>query len=327
MKIGLISAAHMHLDAYATEVRNLPGVTVSGLWDDNPERLARKSSEYGVNPINDLDRLIESSDAVIICAENAHHRALTERAAQAKKSVLCEKPLATSPDDAAAMVQVCQANGVSLMTAFPCRFATAFLQLHAMVANGDLGDILAVRGTNRGQCPGGWFVDKALSGGGAVMDHTVHVTDLLRVLLADECASVFCESDNTLLHGDFDDSGFLSLTFEQGAFATLDASWSRPPSFPTWGDVTLSVIGTEGTADADLFAQGSLLYTNQGGPRQTGWGSSTDKGLVRAWIDSLRTGAPPPVTGVDGLRTVEVVEAAYKSVVSHQNEPVLRRAV
>jgi predicted dehydrogenase len=327
LKIGILSAAHLHADSYAAQIAAHPGAEIAGFWDADPERLARKSAEYGTTPYADPDTLLAACDAVIVCSENVHHKPLVERAVAARKPVLCEKPLATTPDDARAMVDACAAAGVPLFTAFPTRFSPAFQQLYRSVRNGDLGEILAVRGTNRGRCPGGWFIDKSLSGGGAVMDHTVHVTDLLRFLLKDEPVSVFCEADNGILHGDFDDTGFLSINFAGGVFATLDASWSRPKTFPTWGDVTLGLVGTRGVAELDMFAQESVLYDDaRDRVSYQGWDSSIDAGLVAAFVRAVTTGAPGDIaTGEDGLRAVEVVEAAYQSASTHKLAPVHRR--
>lgn len=328
VKIGILSAAHLHAASYVAQIHAHPDAQLVGLWDADASRAEKWAEQWGCSPFADVDALFDVCDAVAICSENINHRPLTEQAARAKKPVLCEKPLATTPNDALLMVQTCQAENVPLMTAFPCRFSPAFGHLLTVVKNGDLGEILAVRGTNRGRCPGGWFVDKALSGGGAVMDHTVHVADLLRVLTGSEAKTVFCEADNNLLHGNFDDTGFLSFTFENNVFATLDASWSRPKSFPTWGDVTLGVTGTNGVLELDMFAQESVLYDDKTGRvSYQNWGTSIDKGLVDAFIHSIQSGEPVPVTGVDGLRAVEIVAAAYESVRTHQVAPVVRATV
>ncbi|MDX1932719.1 MAG: Gfo/Idh/MocA family oxidoreductase [Capsulimonadales bacterium] len=327
IRIGLLSAAHLHIDSYAAQLRSLPQVALTGLWDDDAERRTRKAAEYGCPAFESVEAVLDRCDAVVICSENVHHPTLTAQAARAGRTILCEKPLATTPENARTMVDLCAEAGVSLYTAFPCRFSAAFQQLIKMVRHGDLGEILAVRGTNHGQCPFGWFVDPALSGGGAVMDHTVHVTDLLRVLLGSECASVFCEADSGLLHGDFDDTGFLTLNFENGVFATLDASWSRPKTFPTWGDVTLGVVGTKGFIELDMFRQQTMVYDDRRGTATYGgWGSDIDAGLIRAFIESVETGVPHSeiASGTDGLRAVEVVAAAYRSADTHRPEAVLR---
>ena len=328
VKIGILSAAHLHVDSYAAQLRNVENAQIVGIWDENAERRAKKAMQFGVEGFDTVAALLDVCDAVIVCAENSYHRPLVEQAAKAGKAVLCEKPLATTPDDARAMVQACADANVPLMTAFPCRFSPAFAQLLTAVQNGDLGEILAVRGTNQGQCPFGWFVDKKLSGGGCVTDHAVHVTDLLRVLLDKEVDSVYCEADNRLLHGDFEDTGFLTLNFAGGVFATLDSSWSRPKSFPTWGNVTLAVTGTKGVMELDMFGQESVLYSDTTN-RVTyqGWGSGIDAGLVKAFVRTVETGQAQDgiAMGTDGLRAVEVVAAAYASIASGQPASVRRQ--
>lgn len=325
-RIGLISTAHMHVGSYVHQLQGLEGVQITGLYDDDSTRQAERATLFGVEEKPTLEALLESCDAVTICSENVKHLPFTLAAAAAGKHILCEKPLATTPDHAREMVDACEKAGVKLFTAFPCRFSPAFQQLKSAVEAGELGEVLAARCTNQGKCPGGWFVQKELSGGGAVMDHTVHVTDLLRALLKDEVSEVYCESGNGLLHGDFDDTGFLTLTFDKGVFATLDASWSRPKSFPTWGNVTAAIIGTKGVIEMDMFTQESVLYSDKTGQvSYQGWGSDIDKGLVSAFLSELRGESTPIATGVDGLRAVEVVEAAYKSVETAQPAAVVRR--
>lgn len=329
LKIGILGTAHGHADSYAAEVSAHPGAELIGVWDDNAERLATNAAQYSAAAFDMMDALCEASDAIIVCSENVYHRPLTEAAARHGKSVLCEKPLATTPEDARAMIAACDLAGVPLFTAFPCRFSPAFIALRDAAHRGDLGEILAVRGTNRGKCPFGWFVDTKLSGGGAVMDHTVHVSDLLRVLLRSEVVSVFCESDNRMFSGDFDDTGIVQLTFGSGVFATIDCSWSRPPqTFPTWGDVTMGVQGTRATVEMNMFAQGATLYNESAAKIQTlGYGSGTDGGMVAAFVRAVETGESGDLaTGTDGLRTVEIVAAAYESVQTHQPVPVQRFA-
>lgn len=327
LNVGILSAAHLHVDSYAHQLNGLTDeARLVGVWDADGARREKKAAQYNTTAFNSVDELLTACDAVVVGSENAHHRALVLQAARANKHVLCEKPLATTPSDARAMIAACEAAGVQLMTAFPCRFSPAFQSLLASVRAGEIGDVLAVRGTNRGRCPGGWFIDKALSGGGAIMDHTVHVADLLRALLHSEPVEVHCEMGSGILHGDFDDTGFLTITFENGVFATLDASWSRPKTFPTWGDVTLGVTGTRGVIELDLFAQESTLYDDAAGTvRYQGWGSSIDAGMVAAFVRAVSAGTPVPVTGVDGLRAVEVVEAAYQSAATGQPAPVWQR--
>lgn len=319
VRIGMMSFAHMHAASYAHSIVSRPDTVLVGIADHDSARAQKMAQTFGTQSFADYDALLDADiDAVVICSENVRHRALTEMAASAGKHILCEKPLATSVADGEAMISACKAAGVQLMTAFPCRFSPVFQRLKAVVDSGDAGEILAIRGTNRGRNPGGWFVNKSESGGGATMDHTVHVTDLCRWLLGDEVREVYAEISHEIGHQEFDDVGFLTLTFEKGTFATLDASWSRPKSFPTWGDVTMEVVTTKGTLSMDMFAQNLTLYSDTANSVSwRHWGDSIDDGLVGAFAQAVADGTPVPITGEDGLRAAEVALAAYRSAELH----------
>lgn len=315
VKIGIMSMAHMHAYSYAAAINAIEDATLVGIADHDPDRAEQAAQQFDTTAYPDYEALLNAGvDAVVIGSENVKHRPLCEMAAKAGKHVLCEKPLATTVEDGEAMIAICKEHNVQLMTAFPCRFSPAMERLKACVDSGEAGAVLAIRGTNRGRCPFGWFVDKSLSGGGAVIDHTVHVTDLMRWLLKDEVKTVYAETSNRMFGRDFEDIGFLTLTFTKGVFATLDSSWSRPKSFPTWGDVTMAVVCERGTLTLDMFSQNLVLYSDRtGGVTWHPWGSNVDELMLRAFVKAVREGSPVPVTGEDGLRAAEVALAAYRS--------------
>jgi UDP-N-acetylglucosamine 3-dehydrogenase len=317
VKIGILSFAHGHAYSYGWALKNYDRITFAGVADADAARGRSAATSYDVPYFETEEALLSSGlDGVVITSENIHHRALVEKAVAAGVgAILCEKPLAPNMADARAMVDLCAAKGVRLATAFPCRFAPAFTRLRAQVQSGAVGDVLAIRGTNRGRMPGGWFVEKELSGGGAVIDHTVHVADLNRWLLGREAVEVYAEIGNGFHHQEWEDTGFLTITYEGGIFTTLDTSWSRPKTFPTWGDVTMQVVGTGGVAEMDMFAQSLSHYNDKGGNVDwVNWGSNMDAGLVDEFA-ALAAGEPAPTlaTGEDGLRAVAVAIAAYKS--------------
>ena len=316
VKIGMMSFAHMHAGSYAHSIVRRPDTEMVGIADHDPTRTEAMSQRFETQAFESYEALLAAPglEAVVVCSENARHRELTELAAAAGKHVLCEKPLATSVEDGEAMIAACKSAGVQLMTAFPCRYSAVMQRLKAALDSGQAGNILAIRGTNRGRNPGGWFTQKALSGGGATIDHTVHVTDLMRWVLKDEVKEVYCEMSNGIGHQEFDDVGFLSLTFRSGVFGTLDASWSRPKMFPTWGDVTMDVVCDNGTLSMDMFSQNLVLYSDKGNNVSWhNWGSNSDDALVGAFAKAIAEGSPVPVTGEDGLRAAEVAFAAYRS--------------
>lgn len=317
-KIGILSFAHLHAHSYAACLNALTDATLAGVWDDDPKRGRAAARQHGTRFHADLDAFLASDvEGVIIAAENVRHRPLAEAAAAAGKWILCEKPLATTVADAKAMIAACRRAKVGLGTAFPCRFAPPLMAAREQLLRGDFGEILAVACTNHGQYPGGWFSDPALSGGGAVMDHTVHVADALRWMLGKEITRVYCEADNLLHRGRFatDDLGSLHLEMDGGVQVSHLASWSRAKSFPTWGDVTMEFVGTGGVLYVDAFRQKLDLYSDDT-MRATwpGWGDNPDLGLIADFVVATRERRSPAVTGEDGLRAVEVAVAAHKAL-------------
>lgn len=320
MKIGIISFAHMHAYGYAIALQQMEDVEVAGIADDDEKRGQDMARQFQTKYYPSIKALLETDiAAVIVTSENVHHPEHVTAAARAGKHVLCEKPLAITTSEAQQMIDVCDENGVILQTAFPVRFHPSVQRAKQMIDHGDLGRILAVKGTNRGTNPGGWFVDPAKSGGGSVMDHTVHVVDLMRWFMQAEVEEVYAEADHLFADVDIDDAGIVTMTFDNGVFATLDCSWSRNPDYPTWGDVTMKIVGSAGTLSVDVFGQSMVAYANKG-VHWDPWGDDMDAEMVKDFIKRVQMNQAPFVTGKDGLKTVEVALGAYES--SQQQQPI-----
>jgi len=314
-KVGIISFAHMHAVSYAGALQTL-GVGVAGVYDDDAARGEQMAGRFGTRFFGELDALLaENLDGVIVCSENVNHRPHVEAAAGRVPNILCEKPIATTLEDAREMIGACERAGSRLQIAFPVRFAPPVQKLKGLLESGTLGRIISAKCTNRGRMPGGWFVEREKAGGGAVMDHTVHVVDVLRWALGTEVTEIYAEVGYGLLHDtQIDDAGMLSLRLENGVYGTLDTSWSRPENYPVWGDVTIEIVGERGIVRVDAFKQ--TLALTSAPARKTewvGWGSDADRGLVQDFIEMTRTGREPSITGTDGLRALEVALAAYRS--------------
>lgn len=315
IKVGLISMAHMHGRSYARVIEKLPDAKFVGIYDREQGRAQKYAAEFGVPSFSILDELLAKVDAVLICSENSLHAHYTLAAARAGKHVLCEKPLATNLEDAQEMVRACEEAGVILQTAFPIRFSVPVEEGKRTIDSGAIGKVVAINGTNHGKMPGGWFINKELAGGGAIFDHTVHVVDIMRWYLNSEVKEVYAEVDNAL-HPEFliDDMGMIAMEFEDGTIATLDPSWSRPKTFPTWGDVTLKVIGTKGTIEIDAFAQKGESFSDiVGHNKYHFWGDDSNYAMVKDFVSCINEKKKPRADGLDGLLATEVALAAYEA--------------
>jgi predicted dehydrogenase len=324
VKVGIISFAHGHANGNARCLAQLPGVELAAIADNDETRLRDAVLRFGGDAYLDYRELLARADieAVLVTSPNGEHCEHVIAAARAKKHVLCEKPIATTRADGLAMVAACREHGVKFQTAFPVRFSAPAESLRRMVRDGAIGTPLAVKATNPGRYPGGWFGDPQLAGGGAVMDHTVHVVDLLRWMFDAEINQVYAEID-TRLHRNLsvDDVATVLLTLSNGLIASLDPSWSRPKTWPTWGGLTMEVIGDKGVIAMDAFSQHLLLVEDQGPSNLfVPWAEGGDLAMIRGFLDAIRNDTEPPVTGEDGLRAMEVALCAYES--ARRCEPV-----
>lgn len=316
-KIGIMSFAHMHAYSYAACLNALPEAELAAVWDDDPERGLAVAQQFDTHFIADIRTFLGLDlGGVIITGENVKHREMAERAAAAEKWILCEKPIAPNVEDAQAIVNVCKRARVGLGTAFPCRYSAPLIAVKEIIDSGEYGEIYAASCTNNGQFPGGWFAQQAAAGGGATMDHTVHVVDVLRWMTGKEFTKVYCENGTLLRRGiDTDDLGSLHLEMQGGIKVSHIASWSRSDSFPTWGDVTLEIVAEKGIIRADAFNQKLDVYNDKALKAEWAyWGDNPDLGLVKDFVAATDECRAPSVTGVDGLRAVEVTVAAYASV-------------
>ncbi len=326
MRIGMMSFAHLHAESYIGCLRAAPGVEMIGIADDDLTRGRHFAARYGAQFFDSYAALLaEAPDAVVICSENVRHRALVEMAAAAGVHVLCEKPIATTLEDCRAVLKACDDAGVHLMTAFPMRFSAPAIEVKASLARGALGKVRCCKATNQSENPEhlrAWFSDKALAGGGAATDHSVHVVDMLRWYLESEVVEVYAEIDNLFSKGgsvDIDTAGLIMFTFENGVFVSLDCSWSRPAYYPTWGNVKIDLICERGVLQTNYFNQNLTVYSDAlQRPVWNFWGSNPDQAMIDEFVASIREGRAPAVSGEDGMKAVEVALAAYRSAETHQ---------
>lgn len=325
VKIGIISFEHMHALSYTRYLCSMDDVEVTGIADSDNFRGTEMAAKFSTAYYSDYRELLkEDIDGVVICSCNKLHAPITIDAAKAGKHVLVEKPFATNYDDAKAMLDACSSNNVKLLTAFPLRFNQASIDVKKAIDSGEIGDILCITGINHGKIPYGWFLDKNLSGGGAVIDHTVHVADLIRWFTGSEIKTVYAESGALIHNKGIDDCGILTIELENGVFATIDTSWAHHKNYTIWPEVYLEIIGTEGVIILDAFKQVERMYSSYNGEiNDEVWGSDGDLGLMREFVDVIRTEREPMVTGLDGAKAMEIALAAYKSSESHNVEKVV----
>jgi predicted dehydrogenase len=191
---------------------------------------------------------------------------------------------------------------------------------------GRLGDLIAVVGGNRGRPPlppgyPAWITDPVQAGGGALIDHSVHVTDAMRHVTGLEVATVSAEAGALLWDSGVEDVAVLTLRFRNGAVGSVDPSWSVPEGNPWDYDFYLRLLGTQGSLDVTDAAESLHVVSTNPAPvglRLASFAADPDAAMIAAFLDSVRSGrlVEPCATGEDGVRALEVALAGYASAAS-----------
>jgi predicted dehydrogenase len=149
----------------------------------------------------------------------------------------------------------------------------------------------------------------------------VHLADILLYLTGERVTSVYAQS-NRIAHADeveVETGALVTLEFASGVVATIDASWSLPDSNPTWGGLTLRAIGQSGELSIDAFGDALRGHSDDGARSiWRSYGVDANRLMLAEFIAAIREGRAPVPDGRDGLETLEVVLAAYRSSATGQ---------
>ena len=324
LKVGILGVAHVHAPFYQAALQKHPDVKLIGFWERDPDLSLEYQNRHGLTSYKDIEIFLDCVDAVVIATETKNNYTRTIQAARRGKHILCEKPLATNLDDLYQMQDTVFEKNATFMTAFPCPYSKTFARILEKTKQRDIGRILAISGTNRGICPGGWFLEPELSGGGAMMDHTVHLLDLYQRILGENPTDYFIHANNHRLETLVEDTAIISLEYPSGVIATIDCSWAYPESYKTWGDVTLKIVGEDGTITTSLFDQHLEFYPSTG-LKAIETGSNLFGRMIDEFVSAILENRLPKTSFHDGKNATEFVLKAYQNFTAHEF-PALNRS-
>ena len=257
--------------------------------------------------------------AVWVATPHALHRVHVEQIAAARRHVLCEKPLATTVEDAAAIVRACNRARVTLGTGYHLRHHPLHKEARRLVRSGELGPVqIATAEWSLPATPPGasaaWRREPELSGGGILTGTGIHAIDLLRFVLSDEVDEVTALTDAASSPiSPLESRALALLRFRTGTLAFVRCA--RGVYAPS---NTLEVQGTRGSLIAhrtiDELTRGRLEVLGAD-TQLSGMPAGTDMYALqaRAFADAVVRGDEPDASGGDGLRMTAIATALYQS--------------
>jgi predicted dehydrogenase len=309
------------------------GVPVAALCDVNPAPAEKLAAQYGIPKVygNWREMIVEEKpDIVSVCLPNVLHREPVLFALASGAHVLCEKPLATSVEEAREMFFAAKAAGKHLMAAQNWRWEAGSRAIKRIAEAGELGDIYYAEATamrRLGIPTWGVFHQKQFSHGGALLDIGVHMLDLAVWLMGNpNPVRVSAQTQRKfgtrpeiarLLRSawdpakfDVEDFAIALIHFDNGATLLLRTSWAAHIDAETF---SVRLVGTE----AGATTTPPMVYHNrQGMPAsetlQIGQVSSYEREIAH-WLKVCAGEAEPMVTHEESLNVQRIIEAAYES--------------
>jgi predicted dehydrogenase len=340
IRVGLIGCGWIG----SAHSRVLKGLVAGGLVDaevvafadpvlDTAQAFAR--AHRAVLATTEPARLLEAVDAVWICTPTGTHRGLVEQAAAAGVAIYCEKPLAPTLPEVEAMVEAVEAAGVANQVGLVLRAAAPLALLQSMVASGDEGRPMAAVLRDDQYFPiqgryasGTWRADVGVSGGGALIEHSIHDLDVLAWLLG-EITDVTATTSNFAGHEGIEDVAVVTLRHASGATSSLVSVWHQVLSRGSvrrlevfcerallWLDHEdmgpLHVERTEGSIE--LAAPSAAPWLEQlVVPPDLREPLAVYAAADRAFLEALVVGRPPQPDFRVARQAHRVAEAAYRS--------------
>ena len=317
---------------------------------DPLDEMARSYEEtYGIPCSTQLDDVLNHSDvdAVIVSTPHDLHAPIGIKAAEAGKHVIVEKPMATTLEDADALIFACRKNGV-LCSAKEAgvRYQAPTIKAKELIDDGVIGEIMAVQIAGMSNKPvsywtGGysqrvqttWRMSKSQSGGGVLLMNYIYDIHRMLYVTGLEVKRVFSEYDTFRTDAEVEDFITVAMRFNNGALGTITSASCVP------GARVSGVRGTESSGNRIFGSSGQLVFQRNellvfteksiDGLSKGEWTTLSFKSeRMQPYVDyvdrfalAAMNNRPADVPGEDGRRTLEVLVGAYES--GESGQPVL----
>jgi predicted dehydrogenase len=334
IRLGVVSFAHGHVNAYIDVIANFDDAKVVVGWDDDPERGQAQCSKFGLEWEPDLNALLarDDIDAVFVTSPTNRHAEHVAAAARAGKHVLLQKPMALTLDDCDAIINVVKETGAKFSMCYQMRCDPINIKIKELLDEGAVGNVAIVRRRHAIPAllspdfakPGNWHIDP-VQNMGMFMDDASHAADWFLWMLG-RPTSVIAEIDNIVTDAAPDDNGVAVYRFakkEMGillnsstmlaAEATTEIYGDKGVIVQNYGDAPSSSLPRPKDAVAlKIFRAGAKDWEHFDFPADTPHGARI-RDVPRQVIDYLHGKRGPVATAEEGRVCIEMILTAYEA--------------
>jgi len=322
IRVGIIGLGigRWHIESYLA----IPEAKVSAICDIDEEKLKSITIKYGImKAYSSYEELCQSDevDAVSISVPNHLHAPIAIYALEHGKHVLCENPLSTTSADAERILEVSNSfPNLKAMVAMRFRFNRDAISIKNAIENGEMGDIyygFISYLKQSGKITEDWHTKKKLSGGGTLIDHGLHLLDLVWWIMGcpkpvEAFGSTYTQAN--LLESDVEDLATGIVKFDNGATITFESAWN---ALIHDGTMAMRLFGTKG--NAALWPFRILLEdSRQITSRTADQAGIAPENQFRHFIRCIINNKNPTPSVEQGMILLRMLDAIYRSARERQ---------
>ncbi|MDN4076020.1 Gfo/Idh/MocA family protein [Fictibacillus terranigra] len=343
MEVGIaILGSGFVSDFYMNGLKEVVGHKVVVNYSRSEKRAKQFAEQWNIpNWTSNMEEAVKREDVqlVLIGLPNDVHLQATRTAANAKKNVVCTKPLGRNAAEAKEMLDLVKKAGVLHGYAETEVFSPAVIRVRELIEAGGIGNIFSLRSREAHSGPHApQFWDPEKTGGGALMDMGCHMFEAFRYFLGKENKPVECIAwGDNLVHKEkttAEDNAVAMIRFESGAVGVAEVSWAALGGM----DLRNEVYGDKGSAFTDItrgtpiraFTTGSAGYVMEKATTDNGWIFPVpDEARVygyheemKHFVECIAENKMPRETYEDGYTVNQIMDACYKSMKTKKWEKI-----
>lgn len=283
--------------------KELASTELVAICDVNAERAKDIASQFGVKAYTNSTRMLKNKEieAVSVCTWSTKLAREALKALKAGKHVLVEKPMATNTKQAEKLLETAEQNDLHLTVGFLTRFIPGLQHIREAVENKKIGELVCATARRVSQWP------ERIGDVGVVKDTAIHDIDVMRYIFNEDPITVYAKT-GSMRHIKFEDYAQIMLTYKDGKSAFTESNWLTP-----YKTRLLTVTGSDAIMRLDYMTQELWIEEPKENLQPRYQWQEPLKLELQHFADCILEKKKPLITGVDGLKALQVAEAALRS--------------
>jgi UDP-N-acetylglucosamine 3-dehydrogenase len=288
---------------HARIYKELASTELVAICDVNAERAKSVADQFGVKAYTSSSRMLKNDEieAVSVCTWSTKLALEALKALKAGKHVLVEKPMATNTKQAEKLLETAEKNGLHLTVGFLMRFIPGMQHIREAVENKKIGELVCATAKRVSQWP------ERIGDVGVVKDTAIHDIDVMRYISNEDPITVYAKA-GSMRYRRFEDYAQIMLTYEDGKSAFIESNWLTP-----YKTRTLTVTGSEAIMRLDYITQELWIESAKENLQPRFPWQEPLKLELQHFADCISEKKKPLITGADGLKALQIAEAALQS--------------